>query len=96
MKLNEYTFKDILSVLLFKNYRKPRGKLLQDINELMRIQGESGNWNYDSYMHGMYNGMELIVAMVENREPVFKDKPKKWVCDMIDLFEKEEAKYETK
>jgi hypothetical protein len=37
--------------------------------------------NYDEYMHGMYNGMELMLAIVENREPVYKEKPKQWLKD---------------
>ena len=51
------------------------------INEILKVQGSDGNWNYDEYMHGMYNGMELMVAIIEGREPVFKDKPEFWLKD---------------
>lgn len=50
----------------------------ENLHELLKIQGSEGNWDYDPYMHGMYNGMELIMATIENREPNFKDAPKKW------------------
>jgi hypothetical protein len=46
------------------------------MNDLLKIQGQEGNYNYDSYMLGMYNGMELMVSIVEGREPEFKGRPK--------------------
>lgn len=52
---------------------------LEVMKETLKIQGYDGNWNYDEYMLGMYNGMELMVAIAENREPVYKEKPKKWI-----------------
>ena len=45
------------------------------INDLLRVQGMDGNWNYDPYMQGMYNGMEVVIAILEDREPVFKSAP---------------------
>ena len=33
---------------------------------------------HDGYMHGMYNGMEFILSIIEEREPVFLDAPEKW------------------
>ena len=50
---------------------------LERMRELVKIQGNNGNWNYDPYMHGMYNGMEFMIAMLEDREPVFKSTPEK-------------------
>lgn len=46
--------------------------LIKQANELKDVQGQDGNWNYDDYMCGMYNGMELILATLENRDPVYK------------------------
>ncbi len=40
--------------------------------EMLDIQGHNGNYNYDSYMLGLYNGMEYIIALFETREPIFK------------------------
>lgn len=41
-------------------------------NELLEVQGSPGNWDFDDYMRGMYNGMEYMVALAEGREPIFK------------------------
>jgi hypothetical protein len=30
-------------------------------------------------MQGMYNGMELMVALAEGRDPVFRKTPEKWI-----------------
>lgn len=56
-------------------------KLIKDINDVLKVQGNDGNWNYDPYMQGMYNGMELIAAIAEKREPVFKNAPVEWLKD---------------
>lgn len=55
---------------------------LEAMKESLKIQGYDGNWNYDEYMFGMYNGMELMLAIAENREPVFREKPEQWVKDL--------------
>ena len=36
------------------------------------ISGTEGTWNHDEYMRGMFNGLELAVSCMENREPQFK------------------------
>jgi hypothetical protein len=55
------------------------------VNELLKIQGNDGNWNYDPYMQGMYNGMEVVIATIENRQPIFKSAPEKFISDKPDL-----------
>ncbi|GIO25118.1 hypothetical protein [Oceanobacillus sp. J11TS1] len=52
---------------------------LQVMKGVLEIQGYNGNWNYDEYMHGMYNGMEMMLAIAENRAPVFKKAPDEWL-----------------
>jgi len=52
-----------------------------EMREMLGVQGSNGNWNYDSYMHGLYNGMEYMQAMVEDREPDFRAPPEKWLSD---------------
>lgn len=47
-------------------------KILKDANDVLNIQAQKGNYNYDSYMLGLYNGMEMIVSLFEQREPKFK------------------------
>lgn len=50
-------------------------QILRAMREMVKIQGADGNWNYDEYMRGMYNGMELMLPIIENREPVYKEAP---------------------
>lgn len=57
-------------------------KRIESMRDLMRVQGANGNWEYDPYMQGMYNGMELMMAMAEGREPVFKEAPPTWGRDI--------------
>lgn len=52
---------------------------LTKMKEVLDVQGRDGNWDSDPYMGGMYNGMELMLAIAENREPVFRDPPEKRV-----------------
>lgn len=52
---------------------------LANAESALAIQGCHGNWNYDAYMHGMYNGMEYVLATVTGREPNFKDAPDEWL-----------------
>lgn len=54
---------------------------LKQLKEALAIQGESGNWNYDSYMHGMYNGMEYAVSLLEGRDPDYREAPSVWLAD---------------
>lgn len=51
-------------------------KIIQDMNDVLKIQGQDGNWNHDEYMRGMFNGMELMMAIAEKRDPIYKDKIK--------------------
>lgn len=57
---------------------KPRNVILREMRD---VQGSNGNWNYNPYMHGMYNGMEYALALIEDRDPDFKDAPEKWLSD---------------
>jgi len=60
-------------------YCKECPKPLVKLKEMLEVQGRDGTWNYDPYFHGMYNGMEVMLAVLENREPVFRGAPKKWL-----------------
>jgi hypothetical protein len=51
---------------------------LEELIEVHQIQGEDGNWNYDPYMQGMFNGLELALAIFEEREPNYREAPTKW------------------
>lgn len=52
---------------------------LTKVKEMLEVQGQNGNWNVDGYMHGMYNGMELALAILEDREPKYRAAPDKWI-----------------
>lgn len=55
-----------------KNENKKENKL----RELLAIQKRSCDCVNDSYFRGMYNGMEVMLACVENREAGYIPKPK--------------------
>lgn len=46
-------------------------KRIDECHELLEIQASILT---DEYMKGMYNGMELILAVLENRKPVYASK----------------------
>lgn len=54
---------------------------IQQLRDLTETQCSNGNWNYDSYMHGMANAFILALATMEGKEPVFLESPKEWLCD---------------
>ena len=56
---------------------------IDKLRDLLRTQGQPGNWNFDSYMHGMYNGMEFALSVLEEREPIYRDAPKEWMSDRM-------------
>lgn len=56
--------------------------------EMRDSQGSDGNWNYDNYNHGLYNGIEFVLSIVEGREPEFKNAPKIWISDIRDDLNK--------
>jgi hypothetical protein len=51
----------------------------KELKKLKNIQGRTGNWDYNPYMHGLYNGIELALATVEGRDPEFKEAPARWL-----------------
>lgn len=55
----------------------------EDIHDLMDVQGSDGNWDYDPYMHGMFNGMELIRSIHDRDKPEFREAPEKYLEDSL-------------
>jgi hypothetical protein len=55
--------------------------LVESVRQMRDVQGMDGNWNYDPYMHGLFNGIEFALSLIEVREPRFRDAPEKWLCD---------------
>ena len=54
---------------------------IKELKEMVEVQGRDGNWNYSEYMRGLFNGMEFMLSMVENREPNFRDEPKRYISN---------------
>ena len=54
---------------------------LSELKELVDIQCSDGNWNYDSYMRGMANGMLLSVAILEDKDPLYLNEPDEYLRD---------------
>lgn len=52
---------------------------IQKMKNVLEAQGQRGTWDYDPYMHGMYNGMELMMALAEGRDPDYKEAPEEWL-----------------
>ena len=57
-------------------------KLVESVRQMRDVQGMDGNWNCDPYMHGLFNGLEFSLSLLEVREPQFRDAPEKWLCDL--------------
>ena len=56
--------------------------------ETMKI---SGNWDFNSYMHGLTNGLILSVSVMEATKPEILEKPETWLEDLQkDGLEKKE------
>lgn len=47
-------------------------RLVSDVSSLKDVQGHCGTWDSDDYMRGLFNGLELASATLEQREPKFK------------------------
>jgi len=56
---------------------------IEAMNDMMKIQGADGNWNYDPYMQGLYNGMEMMLSIAEGREPIFREAPQEWLSNRM-------------
>lgn len=53
-------------------------KRIETSESLIKTQSSDGNWNYDSYMHGMLNGMMLIHSVFTDKKFEPYDAPKRW------------------
>jgi len=63
-----------------RHYKANKAKTLDSkIQDVIDIQGADGNWDYDEYMHGMYNGMVVVQSIVTDKEPEFREAPDKFL-----------------
>ena len=58
-------------------------KVLEELDQVIAIQCQPGNWNWDPYMHGMANGLLLARATLTGEDPVYLDAPPAWLCDGV-------------
>lgn len=54
---------------------------IDNLREMVKTQCSDGNWNYNSYMHGMANGLLLALATLEGAEPEYLNAPEQWLAD---------------
>jgi hypothetical protein len=54
---------------------------MENLQSLVDNAGIDGTWNYDPYFHGMFNGMELMLAVIETREPKYREAPSEWISE---------------
>lgn len=54
-----------------KGYIKLETKI-SNIKEVLEIQGNEPSTDYDPYRCGMFNGLEMALAVLEQREPTFR------------------------
>jgi len=46
---------------------------VETLHDMLETQSQDGIWNYDDRMLGMFNGMEVMMAIVEHRDVKFRD-----------------------
>lgn len=48
-------------------------KQMHDLKQVHAVQGQKGNWDYSHYMCGLFNGLELALAIIQDREPKYRE-----------------------
>lgn len=66
-----------------------KGKRIRELKRVKDAQEQSLKAKHDDYMIGLYNGLELAVAIMENRKPVYLSCVKE--PEQIENVEKQEA-----
>ena len=66
-----------------------KGKRIRELKRVKDVQEQSLKAEHDDYMIGLYNGLELAVAIMENRKPVYLSCVKE--PEQIENVEKQEA-----
>lgn len=66
-----------------------KGKRIRELKRVKDVQEQSLKAKHDDYMIGLYNGLELAVAIMENRKPVYLSCIKE--PEQIENIEKQEV-----
>jgi hypothetical protein len=56
-------------------------RIFKTLKVLVDIQCRNGKWNFSPYMLGGANGMILMLATLEGKDPEFLHSPEKWLSD---------------
>lgn len=64
-------------------------KKIRELKRVKDVQEQSLKAEHDDYMIGLYNGLELAVAIMENRKPIYLSCIKE--PEQIENVEKQEA-----
>lgn len=62
----------LIAINVYLYNRERRNDFKRKIKEVKWQQGQAGNYDYDEYMRGLYNGIELADAIIEDRDPIYK------------------------
>ena len=54
---------------------KENNKCLDNLKHVVNAQGQKGTWDMSPYMCGLYNGLEMALAIFEKREPKYREIP---------------------
>lgn len=57
-------------------------KRVDQLDELVKVQCSTGNWDYNAYMLGMANGMLLAQGVMNGQETNFLQRPEQWLEDV--------------
>ena len=60
-------------------------KKLAELQDLLDVQCNEGNWNYSQYMHGMANGLIVAMAVLTGEEPKYLEPPETFLCELLEL-----------
>lgn len=60
---------------------------LSPLLKMQQVQGREGNWNSSEYMLGLYNGLELARAALEEDNPKLRERPEVWVESVMTVGE---------
>ena len=66
-----------------------KGKMIRELKRVKDVQEQSLKDEHDDYMIGLYNGLELAVAIMENRKPAYLSCIKE--PEQIENIEKQEV-----
>jgi hypothetical protein len=58
---------------------------IQDLKDMMAVQGSDGNWNHDLYHFGFYNGMAFALSVLTGDEPGYREAPEIFIDDQKTL-----------